>query len=268
MRYNYYTSIFSKSKTQCRKEGTLIHPFTLIRYKSIDSTNTALKAMEDAPNGTVLCSLSQSAGRGRLGRTFVSDQGGLYLSILLRRQEPLDQLLHVTPMAAVAVRRAIRDLYPTEIDIKWINDLQIRGKKICGILTEVAPHGGVIIGIGINCNTPAFPEELREIAGSLMEFCGKIDTEALLQALLRRLQELDEGLFSHKAQWMEEYRRNCISLHRDVLLLSPTGQREAYAEGIGDNGELLVRFPDGSREAVSMGEVSLRNQTTRKEASP
>ena len=215
--------------------------------------------MTDASHGTVLCSERQTAGRGRLGRSFVSSEGGLYLSILLKREEPLSQLLHVTPMAAIAVRRAILDLYPTlQVDIKWINDLQIRGKKVCGILTEVAPQGGIIIGIGINCNTPSFPEELRDIAGSLREFQGEVDIEALLRALLRRLRELDEGLFSEKAQWMEEYRRNCISLHRDVLLLSPTGQREAYAEDIGEDGELLVRLPDGSREAVSMGEVSLR----------
>ena len=214
--------------------------------------------MESASHGTVLCSERQTAGRGRLGRTFVSSEGGLYLSILLKRQEPLDRLLHVTPMAAVAVRRAIRDLYPLDVDIKWINDLQIRGKKICGILTEVAPQGGIIIGIGINCNTEDFPTELRDIAGSLREFCGKVDIEALLQALLRRLAELDEGLFTQKVQWMEEYRQNCISLHRDVFLLSHTGQREAYAEDIGEDGELLVRLPDGSREAVSMGEVSLR----------
>lgn len=214
--------------------------------------------MADAADGTVVCSESQTAGRGRLGRTFVSDQGGLYLSLLLKREEPLDQLLHVTPMAAVAVRRAIRDLCPLEVDIKWINDLQIRGKKICGILTEVAPQGGIIIGIGINCNTECFPEELKDVAGSLREFCGEIDKEALLQKLLRRLGELDKELFTQKAQWMEEYRQNCISLHREVLLLSPTGQREAYAEDIGENGELLVRLPDGSREAVSMGEVSLR----------
>ncbi len=222
--------------------------------------------MQSAPHGTVLCSEIQTAGRGRLGRTFVSSEGGLYLSVLLKRKEPLNELLHVTPMVAVAVRRAIRDLYPTlQVDIKWINDLQLRGKKICGILTEVAPQGGVIIGIGINCNTQGFPPELKDIAGSLREFCGMVDTEALLRALLRRLAELDEGLFSRKAKWMEEYRQNCISLHRDVLLLSPTEQREAYAEDIGENGELLVRLPDGSREAVSMGEVSLRNQ--RKEES-
>ena len=159
--------------------------------------------MTDASHGTVLCSERQTAGRGRLGRSFVSSEGGLYLSILLKREEPLSQLLHVTPMAAIAVRRAILDLYPTlQVDIKWINDLQIRGKKVCGILTEVAPQGGIIIGIGINCNTPSFPEELRAIAGSLREFQGEVDIEALLRALLRRFGELAEGLFSDTAQWM------------------------------------------------------------------
>lgn len=232
--------------------------WTLISYKTIDSTNTALKAIIDAPHGTMICSDVQTAGRGRLGRSFVSQDGGLYLSVLLKRQEPLDQLLHLTPMAAVAVSGAITDLYPVKVDIKWINDLQIQGKKICGILTEVAPQGGVIIGIGINCNTEDFPPELSSIAGSLKEFCGTVDKSLLLQRLIFRLQELDRCLFSHKAQWLEEYRQRCISLNRDVLLLSPTGQREAFAESLGENGELLVRFPDGTRELVSMGEVSLR----------
>ena len=127
--------------------------WTLIRYKTIDSTNTALKTMTDATHGTILCSSVQTAGRGRLGRSFHSEEGGLYLSLLLKRQEPLDQLLHLTPMVAVAVRRAIKDVCSLDADIKWINDLQIQGKKICGILTEVAPQGGIIIGIGINCNT-------------------------------------------------------------------------------------------------------------------
>lgn len=238
-----------------------MEPWTLIRYETIPSTNAALKAMETAPHGTILCSDVQTAGRGRLGRDFVSQEGGLYLSLLLKRQEPLDRLLHLTPMTAVAVRRAITDLYPLQVDIKWINDLLICGKKVCGILTEVAPQGGVIIGIGINCTTECFPPELRSIAGALKEFAPSVDKELLLRSLIFRLKELDACLFSHKAQWLEEYRQGCISLHREVLLLSPTGQREAFSEGLGENGELLVRFPDGSRELVSMGEVSLRNKT-------
>lgn len=239
-----------------------MEPWTVIHYKTIDSTNAALKAMPHAPHGTIVCSQVQTAGRGRLGRTFVSEDGGLYLSLLLRRQESPDRLLHLTPMVAVAVRRAIMDLCPLQVDIKWINDLLVQGKKVCGILTEVAPGGGVIIGIGINCNTRAFPPELQSIAGSLEEFCGHhVDTELLLQKLILRLQELDQCLFSHKTQWMEDYRKSCISLNREVLLISVTEEREAFSEGLGENGELLVRFPDGTRQLVSMGEVSLRGKT-------
>ena len=241
-----------------------MEPWTLIRYHTIDSTNTALKEMADPSHGTILCSDVQTGGRGRLGRSFESQEGGLYVSVYLKRQEPLDQLLHLTPMVAVAVRRAITDICPVQVDIKWINDLQIQGKKICGILTEVAPQGGVIIGIGINCNTPSFPPELKDIAGSLREFCGKVEKEALLKALIRRLQELDTCLISEKKQWMAEYKNTCITLRKDVTVISPSVQEEAFAEDLGENGEIIVRFPDGTRKSIFMGEISLRTITERK----
>lgn len=239
--------------------------WTLIRYETIDSTNAALKTMTQAPHGTILCSTVQTAGRGRLGRSFHSSQGGLYLSLLLKRRESPDRLLHLTPMVAVAVRRAIRDVCSVDADIKWINDLQIQGKKICGILTEIAPHGGIIIGIGINCNTESFPEELRSIAGSLSEFCGRVNEDALLQALILRLKELDRCLIREKAQWLAEYKKACITLQKEVLVISPTEQQEAFAEDLGENGEIIVRFPDGTRKTVFMGEVSLKQISERKE---
>ncbi len=232
--------------------------WTLLHYETIDSTNTALKSMTEAAHGTMVCSDRQTAGRGRLGRSFISENGGIYLSLLLKRSEPLDQLLHLTPMAAVAVRRAIMDVCSVQVQIKWINDLLVEGKKICGILTEVAPQGGVIVGIGINCNTDRFPQELEPIAASLCQFCGEVDREALLQALIRRLQEMDEVLFSQKAPWMEEYARSCITLGKEVRLLSAAQSREAFAEGISENGGLLVRFPDGSRQEITVGEASVR----------
>ena len=238
-----------------------MNSWQLLRYQTVDSTNAMLKSMEAAPHGTILCAEGQTAGRGRLGRSFVSQEGGLYLSLLLKRSEPLEELLHLTPMAAVAVRRAIMDLCPVEVEIKWINDLLVKGKKICGILTEIAPQGGIILGIGMNCNQKHFPEELRSIAASLWEFCGEVDREALLRALILRLKELDQCLFSHRKQWMEEYASHCCSIGKDVLLLSPTGRREAFAEGIGEMGELLVRLPDGSHESITMGEISLRGKT-------
>lgn len=233
----------------------------LISVQEVDSTNSVLKTMEDAPHGTVLCAQRQSGGRGRLGRSFCSPEGGLYLSVLLRRGEPLAELLHLTPMAAVAVRRAILDACAVDTQIKWINDLYKDGRKVCGILTEVAPQGGVILGIGINCNVPAFPPELREIAGSLHEFCGAVDQEALLRRLIQGLQELDRELFSSKKVWMEEYAAHCLTLSREVLLIRGEEQRRAFALSLDENGALLVRLPDGTTETVTTGEVSVRPQS-------
>ncbi len=232
--------------------------WTVLYYPQVDSTNNVLKEMEDPQHGTVVHSTLQTAGRGRLGRRFSSQKGGLYLSVYLKREEALEQLLHLTPMVAVAARRAISEVCGLEVQIKWINDLVKDGKKLCGILVEIAPQGGVIIGIGINCNTKDFPEELRDIAGSLCDFCPKVEEKALLEALIRNLREMDEVLFTQKAQWMEEYATHCVTLGKEVWLLRGETRRQAYALGIDENGALLVRLPDGTEETVSSGEAGVR----------
>ena len=230
----------------------------IMDYESIDSTNSALKRMTDAAHGTVVCSRTQTAGRGRLGHSFASEEGGLYLSVLLKREEPPEKLLHLTAMTAVAVRRAIMDACGAETQIKWVNDLVLNGKKVCGILTELAGQGRYIIGIGINCNTEAFAPELQEIATSLCKHCGRVDMVRLREALVVRLQELDAGLFSQKEAWMDEFARHCLTLGKPVRLLRAQNCTEAFAEGIDADGALLVRLADGTRQTVSAGEVSVR----------
>ena len=139
----------------------------------VDSTNTRLKAIADhAADGTVIAAGRQSGGRGRLGRSFASPEGGVYLSILLAPTADLSRCLTLTPTAAVAVRRAIKRCCGISAYIKWPNDLQLRGKKLCGILTEAVSADGevkIIIGIGVNLNTRAedFPPELRDSACSV-----------------------------------------------------------------------------------------------------
>ncbi len=229
----------------------------LIRLEEIPSTNAALKAMPHAEHGTVLLAKRQTAGRGRLGRSFASPDGGLYLSLLLCRKESPEQLLHLTPMVAVAVRRAIFDACGLWTDIKWINDLQVQGKKVCGILTELDGMGRIIVGIGINCHTTEFPAELKDIAASLHEFVP-VDEDALLQALLLRLEELDDALIPQKAVWMAEYAAACITVGREVELVRGDSRRPAFAEAVDENGALLVRFPDGTRDAIFMGEAQIK----------
>lgn len=229
------------------------------QFDEVDSTNSALKRRPDAPHGTVYVARRQTGGRGRLGRQFASPEGGLYLSVLLRPEVPLGTLLHLTPMAAVAVRRAIFDVCGLEVSIKWINDLLYDGKKLCGILTEAVGEA-VIVGIGINCSTEEFPPELREKATSLRHILGVApEREALLGTVLHRLQEMDAALLSQRAQWLREYADVCVTIGRTVRLLR-AGQppRDALATGIDENGALCVRYADGTTEIIQSGEASVR----------
>ncbi len=239
------------------------YSWQLLRYDEIDSTNSALKRMPDAPHGTVLLARRQTGGRGRLGRQFASPTGGIYLSALLRPNVPSQELLALTPMAAVAIKRAIFDCCGIRVQIKWTNDLVYAGKKLCGILTELLTDSvngniqGAIIGIGINCN--ALPEEVQDMATSLQQITGhSIDQEALVAAILQRLQELDAALGSERPAWLREFEAACISVGKTVQVIHGDSRRTAFAEGIDEFGGLRVRWEDGSSEVISSGEVSIR----------
>ena len=115
-------------------------PWSVVVPEEVDSTNNVAKQLgtQGAPHGTVVVTERQTGGRGRLGRSFVSPPGGVYLSVLLRPELPLERLMHLTALAAVATRRAIDDCCGLTPDIKWMNDLLWQDKKLCGILTELS----------------------------------------------------------------------------------------------------------------------------------
>lgn len=242
-------------------------PWQLRVLKETDSTNNALKRECAAPHGTVLVTGRQTGGRGRLGRQFSSPKGGVYLSVLLRPNAAPQELLHLTPMTAVAVRRAIMDCCGVQTDVKWTNDLVFGGKKLCGILTELTTEAGsgalqsVIIGIGVNCNTAQedFPPEVQPMATSLSRIAGKpVDPNALAAAMVQRLYEMDAALLSSRAAWMREYEEACITVGQTVQVVRADERRTAFAEGIDEFGGLKVRWEDGSQEVISTGEVSVR----------
>ena len=230
----------------------------------VDSTNNYLKHLgaAGAPHGTVAVADCQTGGRGRLGRSFDSAAGaGVYLSVLLRPACPPRSLMTLTAQAAVAARRAIRTVTGAEAGIKWVNDLVLNGKKLCGILTELsleAESGLVsyaVVGVGINCNRSAdsFPPALRETAGSLLSETGqREDRNALAAALIRELSALPT------LDWQAEYRAACMNLGKDVQILAP-GQppRTGVALDVGPEAELIVQTENGV-EAVRSGEVSVR----------
>ncbi len=230
-----------------------------------DSTNLAIRrlAEQGAAEGTVLWAARQTAGRGRLGRSFSSPEGGLYLSMLLRQSAEPEKDLRLTPAAAVAAARAVERCCGLPCSVKWPNDLAAGGKKLCGILCESFYAQGkhwIVLGIGINVNTLSFPPELAEIAVSVRQLTGR---ETALPELAEMLAgELDAAVVSSRRDdpaLLDEYRRRCLSIGRGVLLLREGESRPAFALGVNGDYSLRVRLPDGTIEDVRFGEVTLRN---------
>lgn len=234
----------------------------------LSSTNTVLKelSIQGAAEGTVLMASRQTGGRGRMDRSFLSPEGGVYLSMLLTPGCTPELSLSLTPCAAIAVRRSIEKLCGLKADIKWPNDLLINGKKVCGILCESLFFQGqqkLILGIGLNVSTPAeaFPGELGRIAGSILSLTGTAPpVEAMAAELISQLDGMYELWQAEPRRFLEEYRQGCVNIGRAISLIRDGQSRSARALGIDDNYALLVEYPDGERESVYMGEVSLRNE--------
>ena len=251
-------------------ESFLNTPGLRLQYvPSLPSTNTALKAMaaEGAPEGTVLIAGEQTAGRGRMGRSFYSPPGsGLYLSLLLRPQLPAAEAVRLTACAAVAVAEAVEALSGLETQIKWVNDVLIGGKKICGILTEGSLDiesgrlSWAVVGIGVNTAVPVgdFPPELRDTAGAVFGAERPPALRCRLAAgILDRLADYcarpaDPAVF-------EAYRSRSLVLGREITVHSPGKEPEAaLALDLDSDFGLLVRLADGSVRQLGSGEVSVR----------
>ena len=238
-------------------------------FRSLDSTNDRLKAMakQGAPHGTVLIADRQTGGHGRLGRSFHSPGGvGVYLSILLRPNCPPSALMHLTCAAAVAMCDAVEASAGFRPGIKWTNDLVYGKQKLGGILTELGltPRGMVdwaIIGIGINCcqQKEDFPPEIRSIAASLSMVRGAIiDRSRVAAAMMEALHNMDCRLLCAKDSILADYKQDCITLGKDISLLRGDSVRHGHALDIDESGALVVRYEDGTIEAVNSGEVSVR----------
>lgn len=247
-------------------------------FDSLDSTNNKAKEMAETgcPHGTVIIADTQSHGRGRMGRSFHSPSGlGLYMSVVLRPNCRPAELMHLTCATGVAVLDGIyREVLPPEYRhigrgpaIKWTNDIVFPPYKLGGILTElsICPQNGAvryaIVGIGINCcqEQQDFPPELREIATSLSLATGaEISRPAVAAAMIENLCQMAAQLHSHKHALMAAYRKDCVTLGKEVSVISPEGIYPGYAVDIDENGELLVRFADGKLQSVHAGEVSVR----------
>ena len=240
---------------------------------SVTSTNDLLKAMAEAgaAEGTVLVAGEQTRGKGRLGRSFTSAAGkGIYLSALLRPSLPPEALLPLTGFTAEAMGRALKRAVGAKTQIKWVNDLLLNGKKLCGILTDSAFGAGgrlqyVVVGVGLNVNYDMadFPEELRTLAGSLKTELGRsFDLAPLAAAMIEALDELYAALLTgDAAPYLAAYRQHCLTLCRDVLLVQNGASTPAHALDVDEALGLRVRYPDGREALVRSGEASVRGLT-------
>ena len=245
------------------------HPWqnTLICYDCVSSTNDLAKelAKNGAPEGTVLVAAEQTAGRGRMGRSFHAPAGqGLYFSLILRPNCPAQQLLHLTCAAGVAACNAVEDCCGSRPKIKWTNDLVMGTQKLGGILTELSVNSkGIaewaVIGIGINCLQTKFPQEIQSIATSILLYTEKACSPAQLAGyLIQRLSTLNQTLISGKQEIMDTYRQDCMTVSRQVVLLRGDEKRYGTALDVDEDGGLVVRFTDGTIETVQSGEISVR----------
>lgn len=243
---------------------------TLHWFDTIDSTNTRAKSMaaEGAPQGTVLVAGHQTAGRGRMGRSFSSPDGmGVYMSVILRPNCSAEKLMHLTCAVAVAMCDAVEAVSGLRPGIKWINDLVVGKKKLGGILTELSVIPGTnrvayaIIGIGINClqKPQDFPPELQEMAISLSEAAGKdISPAALAAAMVQALWNMEQHLLTDSRAILAIYEKDCITLGKAILVVRGDDSRHGAALSLTSDGGLLVRYEDGTTEVVQSGEVSIR----------
>ncbi len=226
-------------------------------------------ALSGAPHGTVLIADRQTGGRGRMGRSFLSPAGtGIYMSIILRPSCMPAVLMHLTCAAAVAMCDAVEAAAGFRPGIKWTNDLVKDGRKLGGILTELSldtKSGKVdfaIIGIGINCcqNLRDFDSEIREMAGSVAMFSKSgADRAKTAACMIRALSDMSRVLLTNQERILERYRRDCVTLGKDICLVRSDGLvRYGNALDVDSDGGLVVRFTDGRVETVNSGEVSVR----------
>lgn len=238
--------------------------FTILRFDTIESTNTEAinQAKRGADEGLCVVANRQTAGRGRFGRVWVSERdSGLYFSLVLRPKIEVRFLPLITLMSAVAAAETLKT-FEINPDIKWVNDIHIRGKKICGILTETCETNkgfAVVVGIGINLKSTNFPPEISETATSIeAEKNEVVNSEILLQTLTRNLAFYCDLLYGAsgaekiRAEWT---RRSSYAFGKNVKVTLANETISGTTRGIEENGALRVELKTGEVRIVHAGDV-------------
>jgi BirA family biotin operon repressor/biotin-[acetyl-CoA-carboxylase] ligase len=233
---------------------------------SVSSTNTLAMEMaaQGAAEGTVVVAETQTGGKGRRGRAWISPKGNLYLSVVLRPDIPMHKAPLITLMAAVAAATTITKAFGLEAGIKWPNDILIAGRKVCGLLTEMSAeqdrirHVVVGVGIDVNMDPEALPPEVRALSTTLAAESGKkIDRTALLRQLLREMDDWYRVFLNDAPAVLAEWTRLNITVGNRVAVSGAGETLAGLAQGIDDEGRLIVILDDGSRKTVAAGDVTI-----------
>ncbi|MDD2495463.1 MAG: biotin--[acetyl-CoA-carboxylase] ligase [Tissierellia bacterium] len=238
-------------------------------FKTLESTNTLLKniAAKGEDEGKVIIAEEQTSGRGRFGRTFYSPANtGIYMSILLKPNFSAQESLYVTTSAAVAVAEAIEKVSGCEAKIKWVNDIYCNDKKVCGILTEASFNiengmlDYVVLGIGLNVINPKedFPDDIKNIASSIFNvetYTGGLRIK-LVADILNNFWYYYENI--KERTFLKKYKKRSLIIGKEINVISSSRSKKAFVLDIDDECRLIVKWEDGSIEAISSGEVSIR----------
>lgn len=243
----------------------------IIVLDTVDSTNNYCKALPETDLPVVVASDEQTAGRGRRGKSFSSPKGyGLYFSFAFRPGFSMEDSMNVTAVAASVARQVLADLSGKPVEIKWVNDLYLHGKKIAGILTEgvagLEEQGfeRIVVGIGINCFSHPLPPELRDIAGALWDDEPPFTRNDLLARLSLELARAFCGRDRLDARrWLDDYREHCFIIGREVLVEAAGRQSySALVTGVDDDFALVVEPLEGAdagtEKHLTSGQVSLK----------
>ena len=241
--------------------------FHILHFDSLSSTNleAAKRAAQGAPEGLVIVANEQTAGRGRLGRHWVSPKGaGLYLSIVLRPQLGVDVWPLITFVAALAVHDALFQCCGLQTDIKWPNDVLANDRKLCGILAEtfdVGSEGAIILGIGVNLTSSSFPADLRETATSVESLIGDIpDPESVLQSILAAFQNRYSALLKEggREQVISDWsQRSSFAFRKRIRVKNGDEMLEGITRGLERDGALRVETDAGEIKIVRAGDVTV-----------
>lgn len=234
--------------------------------ETIDSTNLYLKSIEQGQKeGKLVIAKEQKSGRGRLDRKFHSPKNsGIYMSLLLRPNCDNKYTSMLTALAAVAVNQAIKSVFDLDSKIKWVNDIYLNDRKVCGILTQAAfdmennKLDYVIVGIGINVYVPVcgFPEDIKNIAGAILQKHIPNKLNELVASILNNIYTYYTNI--ENLDFVKLYKQDDYLLNKYITVHKPQNSYNAMAQGIDDNCHLIVKYEDGSLEHLNTGEVSIR----------